>query len=284
MTTEFKRAGSSEQYNPRESCERGPTVSSARVWVALAALTLTLLTLGAWSPSDADSSAPDPRAILQSAVDAMGGTAPLTSDTTGTVTIQEGGSTRTGTIEVLTKTLQESNDTIDAERHEEHIYNNQSAADVLGTQKTRLPKELMLSTQTMLFPLVLFQSMLSNSDLTYAYVGQEVVDGVMCDRITITNSFSSQPDLADLASMSVKDIWIGQTSKYPIKIATLRCFGRGAIYQVPLEVHYSDFRDVGGPRVPYHIEESLNGSSWRTISFSGVTLNGAISDDRFGLE
>ena len=224
----------------------------------------------------------DPEQILRGSVDAMGGPAPATCDARGTIHIEEGGSSRDGTFEVLTKAAQETNDIIDAGQHEEHIYNDGSAADVDGAQKTPLSKERMLSAESVHLPLILFQALLGDPDTAYRYIGSETVDGTSCDHIRVWDTFASQPDLQDLAPISAKDIWIDSWTHYPVKIATTRCLARGGIYQVPMEVHYADFQDSSGVKYPSRIRTSRNGVAWTSVALNSLTIDGPVSDDAFG--
>lgn len=238
-----------------------------------------------WLASDTPTtSSTDPEQILRASVSAMGGSAPATCDARGTIHIDEGGSSRDGTFEVLTKTAQETNDIIDADRHQEHIYNNESAADVDGTQKTPLSKERMLSAESMHLPLVLFQALLDDSDTAYQYIGSETVDGSSCDHIRVWDTFASQPDLEGLASNSTKDIWIDSWTHFPVKITTSRCVARGAVYKVPIEVDYSSFRDSSGVKYPSQIKTSRNGVAWTSVALNSLTIDGPVSDSSFDTE
>jgi photosynthetic reaction center cytochrome c subunit len=58
-------------------------------------------------------------------------------------------------------------------------------------------------------------------------------------------------------------------------------YGRTAIGRVPTQVDYSDYRDVGGIKMPFHLTFAwLDGRD--AIQVSDIKTNVAIDEARFG--
>jgi hypothetical protein len=223
----------------------------------------------------------DPRAILQASVTAMGGAAPFTSDATGTITITEGSTTRSGTLRTRTRGLKESNDTIDAQTHEERIYNDGSALERQGDLTRSLSKELAAGTSSSQFPLVALQALLAEPDNVFEYVGREAVEGRQTNHVRVRNTFSSRPDLQPMSEVTARDLWIDTSTRLPVKLALRRFDGRGGTYAVPVAFVYSDYRSVGGKLFPFHVEQNLNGTPYASIAITSVTFDTSVSDDVF---
>ncbi len=229
----------------------------------------------------------DPAAIslIQKSVAAMATNAPADSSATGTITIVEGSSTLTGTVQILTRGTGQTAETItlsDAQRAV--IYSNGDAKEVNGTQSTIPPLELIVTDQSPDFPLPLLLSVLNNPDEAYKYIGQESLNGTSVQHIQVWNTFASIPRLQQLTPFSAKDIWLDATSALPLKIAYTRRAGSGAVPSFPVEVFLSNYSNVNGVLYPFQINKSYNGTPWQTITIQSVSLNTGLTDAQFQVE
>ncbi len=137
-------------------------------------------------------SAVAPRALLEASVLAMGGSVPVTSVATGTVTITAGSEVRGGTIQTLTRGFVETNETIDtANRHEECVYARGRAAEKQGASRRRLQMELAVTSQSANFPLVLIANALNDPETAYEYVGADTADGQPAHHLRTWKTFAS---------------------------------------------------------------------------------------------
>jgi len=254
---------------------------SKRLALCSTAVIAVLAAIGVTPTTFADT---DAKAILQAAAAAMGGDAPTSSDATGQITITEGGATRSGMIRVLTSGVNKTSEILEANQHEEHIYNDGAGAHKLGEIVRELSIERSLSTYAVQFPLILIQRLLENPDTAYEYMGAESVDGVSGDHLRVWDTYASRPELVDLAQVSMREFWIDPASHLVNKIAFSRWNGRGAVFPIPTEARYSDYRSIAGKFYPFHVERTLNGSPWSSIQIDSVTMNCTVPDGAFSLE
>jgi outer membrane lipoprotein-sorting protein len=229
----------------------------------------------------------DPRAlaVLEESLVAMGRAVPSDSSATGIVTIVEGSTSDSGTIQILTRGSNQTAETINLSNGRRAvIYSNGEAREVHGTQSTVAVMELSVTDQCPDFPLPLLLSALKDLDEAFEYVGQDSLDGVSVQHVRVWDTFASDPRLQKLASFSAKDIWFDSRSGLPVKLAYSRRAGQGAVPSFAVEVFFSNYTSAGGVLYPFEVKKSYNGTPWETITIQSVTFNTGLTDAQFQVE
>jgi hypothetical protein len=224
-------------------------------------------------------------AILRKSIAAMGTTVPTDSSATGTVTIVEGSTAQSGPIQILTRGITQTIETLslpDGQRS--NIYSNGDAKEILGTQSQNPPLELIVTEQSVLFPIPFLTALVRNADESIRYIGRETLDGSPVQHIEVSNTFASKPRLKKLAPFSTTNIWFDASSGLPLKISYFRRAGGGAVPSVPVEVHLSNYTPVSGVLYPFQIQRSLNGTPWQTITIQNVSFGVGLADAQFQTE
>jgi hypothetical protein len=246
-----------------------------------------LLFLQPQSPQPAAPIQVDPQAvaIVRQAITALAKTPPTDSTASGIVTVVEGSTTQSGTIQILTRGAAQTSETItlpDGQRSV--VYSNGNAKEVSANGATAPPLERILTDQSPDFPLSLLLSIQNNSDEAYRYVGQEILDGTSAQHVQVWNTFSSRPPMQKLASFSTRDIWFDALSGLPLKVAYSRRTGGGSAPAFPVEVSFSSYTNVNGVSYPFQITKSFNGTAWQTITIQNVTFNTGLTDAQFPVQ
>lgn len=224
-------------------------------------------------------------AILQQAVSAMG-TPPTDSLATGEVTVTAGSSTETGSIEILTRGVEQTLERrITPSATSEFVYSAGLASASDGQTRKGSSLEWAQTAQSTVFPLPLLAGGLQNPDIAFAYVGQDTVEGTLASHIQFWNTFASNPQRQALASLPRRDVWISTTTGLPLRISFTEQDGRGwTVPKTRIETTYEKYQAVSGVMYPLLIDETLNGSQWLTITITNVALNTGLSDSNFPLE
>lgn len=223
--------------------------------------------------------------ILRQSVAAMAATAPTDSSATGIVTIVEGSTTQSGSIQILTRGITQTIETISLPDGQRSIvYSNGDAKEILGTQSENPPLELIVTDQSVLFPLPFLTALLGNADESIRYIGAETLNGSPAQHVQVSNTFASKPRLGKLASFSTTDIWFDASSALPLKISYFRRAGGGSVPAIPVEVHFSNYSRVSGVLYPFQIQRSLNGTPWQTITVQNVSFGVGLTDAQFQTE
>lgn len=223
--------------------------------------------------------------IIQQTISKMG-VVPADSTMTGTMTVTAGSSTETGSIEVLTRGVDQSRErTVTPTTTSDFVFSDGLASVSDGTTWKMSSLEWAQTAQSTVFPLPILARLLQDPDLAFAYVGQEIVNGTSAFHIQFWNTFASNPQLQGLASLQRKDLWISGVTGLPIRIAYTEQDGRG--WYVPkreIQTTYESYQSINGVAYPLRIDRTLNRSPWQTITVNKVTFNSGLSDSNFPLE
>jgi len=236
-------------------------------------------------PATPIQSDPQAVAIVQQAITALAKIPPADSTASGIVTVVEGATTQSGTIQILTRGTAQTVETIvlpDGQRSV--VYSNGSAKEVSAKGASTPPFEQIITDQCPDFPLSFLLSVLNTPDEAYRYIGQEILDGTSAQHIQVWNTFSSRPPMRKMASFTTRDIWFDTSSGLPLKIAYSRRTGGGSIPSFPVEVSFSSYTNVNGVSYPFQINKSFNGTPWQAITIQNVAFNTGLTDAQFQVE
>jgi len=225
---------------------------------------------------------PQATAMLQSSVRAMGGTVPSDSVASGNVVIVEGSLTSSGTVRILTRGTTQTSVTVQAGATNWSVIFSGGHANRIEAGATKvLPLELAASSQSLHFPLPFIYGLVSNSDFSMQYIGEETLASSTVNHIRVQNTFVSSPSSQFLADFTATDIWLDASSTLPAKISIVRRYGGGSAPKIPISFSYSDYRTVAGIQYPFTIQEFITGTLWTTTTIQSATLNTGLGDTGF---
>lgn len=250
-----------------------------------AALVLVTARPALCQTSTAPTRDPEAVALVQKAIAAMGAV-PTDSTATGTVTLTAGSSTQTGTIEILTRGIDQSFERMTTPTiTSEFVYSSGLANASDGKTRKASSLERAQTAQSTIFPLPLLASALQNPDTAFTYLGEENIDGADAVHLQFWNTFASDPQRQWLASLPKKDVWISTATGLPLRISYTVQDGRGPTVPTQrIETTYEKYQSISGVTYPLAITRTLNGSPWLTITITQVAFNNGLSDSNFPLE
>ena len=215
----------------------------------------------------------------------MGGAAPTDSTATGTVAITAGSSTQSGTVQILTRGVDQTLVKVQvAGTTSTLIYSRGFASYSDGTTIQPLCMEQAVSTAAPEFPLPLLQGALQSTDFAFTYIGQETIGTTTANHIQLWNTFTSNAQFQSIAPISRKDLWLDATTGLPVRIAFTVQPGQGAVPKLRVVVDYSNYQNVGGALYPFSVQKSINGMPSAAITIANVALNSGLSDSNFPLQ
>jgi hypothetical protein len=224
---------------------------------------------------------PTAMAIVQQSVTAMGGSVPLDSTASGTVTTTAGSLTENGTVVILTRGNNQSSEQIGTPSGVATIYSQGNASQVQGTTVTPVSLELAVTAQCSYFPLQLLANAINDPDWAFAYVGLESLNGATAHHIQFWDTFASVPQFAALATFSQRDIWIDAGSNLPLQVSYSDHTAQGAAAATAIDIMLGNFVNFGGTFYPTTIQKSVNGTPWATITITNVVFNTGLTDANF---
>jgi hypothetical protein len=225
---------------------------------------------------------PQALAILQKAVAAMGGSAPVDSTATGTITTTSGSATDSGTFILLTRGTDQSSEQIQTSSVATTlVYSRGITAQIQGNTITAVPNESGVTAQSADFPLPLLLGMVSDTSAAFKYVGLETLNGISVYHVRLWRNYSATPTLTALSNFSVRDIWFDASSGLPLRISYNNHLGQGTMGSVAFDLRFANYNAVNGVQFPFLITKSVNGTPWATMTISNVVFNTGLTDANF---
>lgn len=205
--------------------------------------------------------------LLEKCLRALGAS-PQDSVATGTVTLEAGGRTESGTLRLATAGTTNWKETTTIAAEESFSRNADVSKEKSSGVAVKRSLEWLASGQTPYFPTPLLAEALQNEDYSVELLPQEA----KAIRLRITNTFKSA-GLRDVAEFTRKEVWIDPDKYLPTKVLYQRKHGSGSYAAIPMELRFSDFRLVGGIQYPHQIEVLMNGTHWKSVTMTSVLVN-----------
>jgi hypothetical protein len=220
--------------------------------------------------------------LLQNSLAAMGGTVPTDSSATGNVTLVEGSLTSHGTVQILTRSTNQTSIQFQTDSSNwSVIYSKGDANRVDSSGINYLSLEFAASNQCFYFPMPYLSGLLGNPDVSIQYVGQETVDTSQAIHVRVRNTFNSTPTYQFLSDFTVVDIWLDATTFLPAKIGMIRREGGASYPRIPISFRYSNYQNVSGVQYPFAIQEFYTDTLLVTTAIQSVTFNSGLTDTNF---
>jgi len=135
------------------------------------------------------------------------------------------------------------------------------------------------------FPALMLQKLNSTPNLVLAHKGAETRDARPVEHIAISRQFSG-PHLPSSAAQllqhaSEMHIYIDSATSLPSALTFSTHPDNNILQDIPVEIRFSDYREVNGQQVPFHIQKFLNQSLELDIQVENVSLNTGLSATHF---
>jgi len=141
-------------------------------------------------------------------------------------------------------------------------------------------------TDNGLLPLFTISSILSNANSVLTLIGPETRNGQSVIHLTALQQFPSLTgDFATLMQHLTKmDIYLDATTNLPASLAYNIHPDNNELLDIPVEVQFSDYRNISGSQIPFHIQEFLNDSLLLDLQFRNAALNTGITAAQVGAQ
>ncbi len=142
----------------------------------------------------------------------------------------------------------------------------------------------LMTDPTWFFPAFVLARALSGSGYVAIYVGRETRNSVAVEHLTVVQQSGASPEISTmLQHLSRMDIFLDSATFLPVVIAFNTHPDKDAGRDIPVEVRFSDYRTVGGARVPFRVQKYLNNSLVLEFQFGTAALNTGLSASAFNV-
>jgi hypothetical protein len=227
----------------------------------------------------------DPQAlsVAMQAYNALGGAMPGDSRAVGTYARTIGSSADSGTIEILTRSSNQTSEKLTSfGKTSQLVYSRGYASQLDQDSVTQFVLEKSLASSSAIFSLPLIANGLQDPNSTVQFVGTETVNGVPANHIRVCPSSPDQ-NFTDIVSLGTKDIWVAIDSGLPLEVSYQVLEGQGSTAAVPVTMFFSQYQAVSGVKYPFHVEEFSNGTPYMAITITSVAFGVGLRDQDFPL-
>jgi hypothetical protein len=129
------------------------------------------------------------------------------------------------------------------------------------------------------FPAFTLGNLISSSNTVLTYVGQEARDGASVIHISAYQVF---PNLSSRTSglaqhLTQVEIYLDTTTSLPVSYVFNSHPDDNALLDIPTEIRYSNYQNVGGAQVPLHVQRYLNNTLTTDLQFQNASLNAGLT-------
>jgi hypothetical protein len=141
----------------------------------------------------------------------------------------------------------------------------------------------LLTEPAWFFPAFAIARRLSNSSYVAIYVGHETHNGHAVEHVSVsqTSPAPNAPGALTFEHLSQVDFFLDSTTLLPAAIAFNVHADNNALFDIPVEVRFSDYRSVNTAQIPFHIQKFLNNSLSLDFQAQSVTPNTGLSASTF---
>jgi len=129
------------------------------------------------------------------------------------------------------------------------------------------------------FPPFAFANIYSSTTSLVTYVGPETHNGLAVIHLSyarqIQSSTGSMPNL--LQHLSQVDVYIDSNTFLPLSFVFNMHPDVDAATDIPTEIRYANFQNVGGVQIPFHVQKYVNNSLVLDLQFQNVSLNTGVT-------
>jgi len=143
-----------------------------------------------------------------------------------------------------------------------------------------------LVTDSGLLPLFTIASILSNTNSVVTLIGPETRNGQSVIHLTAVQQFPllTRDSAALQQRLSKMDIYLDAATNLPASFVYNTHPDNNALLDIAVEIQFSDYRNVSGSQIPFHIQKFLNNSLLLDLQFQYAALNTGLTAAQVGAQ
>jgi hypothetical protein len=141
-----------------------------------------------------------------------------------------------------------------------------------------------LLTDPGLFPAFILDMFASSPSAVVTYVGTETHNGQAVQHISLSQTppFPDPPGVS-FAHLTQVDFFLDNSTFLPAALTFNIHPDDNELFDIPIEVRFSDYRTVNSSQVPFHIQKFLNNGLVLDLQFQTATLNSNLPPTTFNV-
>jgi hypothetical protein len=119
---------------------------------------------------------------------------------------------------------------------------------------------------------------------TANYIGHETKDSIAVEHFTVASTFPGldATTAATFQRLSQIDLYLDSSTLLPSSMSFNIHPDNNMLLDIPIDIHFSDYRAVNGAQIPFHVQKFLNNGLILDLQFTNATLNTGLTAVDFG--
>jgi hypothetical protein len=262
--------------------------------VALLAVILLLATLLSSAAQQTSPASPQPLQILQQALSALNGST-QTRDVTlsGSAHYVAGSDDETGTAELTAIATGASSMKLSLSSGPRNEVRNLTVDPPTGTWSGpdgishNIIYHNLLNEPSWFSPVAAISRVLASPESAASFVGTETIDSQNVQHVSITQgppASAASVIPASLPHLTQVDLYLDSTSFLPAAMRFSIHPDDNALLDIPIEVRFSDYRNVSGTQIPFHVQRFLNNGLVLDLQFQSAVINSGITPNGLAIQ
>lgn len=145
----------------------------------------------------------------------------------------------------------------------------------------------LLTDSSWFFPALTVQRLSSVAGLVGIYVGQETLNGQAVLHVSFLRPVpvaAGGPNASIMQHLTQMDLYLDPTTSLPIALSFATHPDNNELYDIPVQILFSNYQNINGVQIPFHVQKSLNDSLSLDLQIQSATLNSGIPVSAFGVQ
>ena len=126
--------------------------------------------------------------------------------------------------------------------------------------------------------------MASSQAVTATYIGQETLNEQTVLHVSVTPRLSTGYGQTLLQHLSQMDLFVDPATYLPVALSFSVHPDNNASLDIPVQIQFSDYHNIGGVQIPFHIQRFVNNSLVLDLQIQSAALNSGLPTSVFAVQ
>jgi hypothetical protein len=126
--------------------------------------------------------------------------------------------------------------------------------------------------------------MTSSQVITATYIGQESLNEQTVLHVSVTPRLSTGYGQTLLQHLSQMDLFVDPATSLPVALSFNVHPDNNASLDIPVQIQFSDYRNINGVHIPFHIQKFINNSLVLDLKIQSAALNSGLPTSVFAVQ
>jgi hypothetical protein len=155
-----------------------------------------------------------------------------------------------------------------------------------GVQHT-IPYHNLQTDSSWFFPALTVEKLTSVTGLIGTYVGQETLNGQSALHVSFAQPVpvaAGGPNASIMQHLTQMELYLDPATALPIALSFATHPDNNELYDIPVQILFSNYQSVNGVEIPFHVQKFLNGTLALDLQMQSAVLNSGLTASGFAVQ